>query len=159
MPQSRLKRADSRRASARSNRRSRILIVCQGNTCRSPMAEAIARRILGVQAQIQSAGLDAADGLPATRQAVTAMEELGFDIKDHRSRSLDSLDLSSFDRIIAMTPEIADSLRDAGVSPRRLTPLDVSDPYSGSLDTYRSTARDIERQLRSRLRLRRVHAN
>ena len=87
------------------------------------------------------------------------MEELGFDIKDHRSRSLENLDLSSFDRIIAMTPEIAASLREAGVSPRRMTPLDVPDPYSGGLDTYRSTAQDIERQLRSRLHLRRVHAN
>jgi len=159
MPQSRLKQASSRAESVRRNRRPRILIVCQGNTCRSPMAEAIARRLLGMNARVQSAGLDAADGLPATRQAVTAMEELGFDIKDHRSRSLDGLDLSSFDRIIAMTPEIAASLRDAGVNPRLLTPLDVPDPYSGGLDTYRSTAQDIERQLRSHLPVRSEHVN
>src|SRR5438105_1959129 len=70
----------------------RILIVCEGNTCRSPMAAAIAGAVLGSTAKVQSAGLETSDGLPATRQAKAVMKEMGLDVSRHRSRSIRKTD-------------------------------------------------------------------
>ncbi len=67
-----------------------ILFVCTGNTCRSPMAEALARRALADQTgwRIISAGIGAINGQPPSAHAVTAMKDLGVDISGHRSQML-----------------------------------------------------------------------
>ncbi|MFQ5914647.1 MAG: low molecular weight phosphatase family protein [Nitrospinota bacterium] len=96
-----------------------VLIVCCGNTCRSPMAEAIAQKLLGDTATVQSAGTETTEGLSATREAITVMHEMGFDIRNHRSRDIEHLDLAEFSRIIAMTPAIASRLRTLGVESQR----------------------------------------
>jgi protein-tyrosine-phosphatase len=54
-----------------------ILIVCGGNTCRRPMAEGIAKRLVGSSAHVESAGVDAADGNPPTQEALFVIKELG----------------------------------------------------------------------------------
>lgn len=125
------------------------LIVCSGNTCRSPMAEAIARKLLGSSAHVQSAGMDADEGLPATNEAVVVMKEMGYDISNHSSRDIENLDLSSFTLIIAMTQAIAMKLKSLGVDPDRIFALDVPDPYYKGIDIYRSTAKKIEVTLMS----------
>ena len=126
----------------------RILFVCDGNTCRSPMAEAVARRLLGGSIDIASTGLEADEGASATKDAVRAMKERGLDIRAHRSRSLSALNLLDFDLLIALTPRIAQALRGEGADPSKLTALDVPDPYCKGLETYRATAVAIERDLR-----------
>ena len=112
------------------------------------MAEALLSQLIDA-VEVQSAGIEATDGLPPTKHAVSAMKELGFDIGAHRSRDIDNLDLAKFDLIVAMTPSIAEWLRKAGVDPGRIAQLDVSDPYSEGLDVYRSAAKQINSQLRS----------
>uniref|UniRef100_A0A7C2WKH5 protein-tyrosine-phosphatase n=1 Tax=Thermorudis sp. TaxID=1969470 RepID=A0A7C2WKH5_9BACT len=52
-----------------------VLFVCRGNTCRSPMAAALARKVLGSEIEIQSAGIEACDGAPAAQNAVAVMAE------------------------------------------------------------------------------------
>jgi protein arginine phosphatase len=127
----------------------RVLLVCDGNTCRSPMAAAIARQILGASAHVESVGLEAGDGLPPTKHAVTVMEEMGIDISKNRSRDIESINLTVFDLVIAMTPVIAQRLVEIGVDGTKVVGLDVPDPYCKSVDKYRSTAQDIAVQLRT----------
>lgn len=83
----------------------RLLVVCTGNTCRSPMGEAILRARLdaaGVDASVASAGTLGWSGRAATPHAVAAMAEFGLDIGDHVSRRLDNDDLDA-DLVVAMT--------------------------------------------------------
>ncbi len=67
-----------------------ILFVCTGNTCRSPMAEALLRRALSADSgwRAASAGLAAVPGLPASGDAVRVLGEAGVDLAGHRSRPL-----------------------------------------------------------------------
>src|SRR6266568_3048516 len=126
-----------------------VLIVCSGNTCRSPMAEAIAQNLLGDTAAVQSAGMETADGISATKEAITVMQEMGFDISNHRSREIEHLDLAEFDRIIAMSPRIASHLQKLGVESAKITVIDVLDPYRKGIEVYRSTAKALESKLKS----------
>ena len=70
----------------------RLLFVCTGNTCRSPMAEAIARGLIaarpedGTTTHAASAGVAAMEGAPATPEAVRAVESLGLPMHDHAAR-------------------------------------------------------------------------
>lgn len=125
----------------------RVLFVCAGNTCRSPMAAAVARELLGATVHAESAGIAADDGASATRDAVRVMNERGLDIGGHRSRSFRALNLSDFDLLVALTPAIAQDVRRAGVEPSKIATLDIPDPYGKGLEVYRTTVAAIERDL------------
>ena len=82
----------------------RLLLVCTGNTCRSPMAAALARYYMpGVE--VVSAGTATVEGLPASIGAMDAMEQMGLPIDDHRSRPLNRYLLEEADLILTMTPQ------------------------------------------------------
>jgi protein-tyrosine phosphatase len=127
----------------------RVLFVCAGNTCRSPMAAAMAQELLGVAVHVESAGTSADDGASATKDAVRAMKERGLDISGHRSRSFSALNLRDFDLLVALTPAIAQDVRHHRADGSRVATLDIPDPYGKGLDAYRATALAIERDLRS----------
>ncbi|MCA9125359.1 MAG: hypothetical protein KDB11_34555, partial [Planctomycetales bacterium] len=84
-----------------------VLVVCTGNTCRSPMAEAIVRdevaKAGGVSVRVISAGAAAVPGGPATPEAVQAMKAQGLDLSAHRSRELTREMIAEADVILAMT--------------------------------------------------------
>jgi protein-tyrosine phosphatase len=84
----------------------RILTVCIGNICRSPMAEAVlAHRLAarGVRAVVESAGIAALVGRPAEAHAQALLRERNLDLSGHRARQLTPELLRSFELILVMS--------------------------------------------------------
>ena len=134
----------------------KIVFVCTGNTCRSPMAEGLFRARGGEQSTglaAASAGLFTQGGIAASAHAVAAAAELGADITAHRSQQVNALLVrearylvcmtgAHYDRLCALYPESADKVF-------TLLPEDVDDPFGGDLDTYRRAAAQIDAGVRS----------
>jgi len=88
----------------------RILIVCSGNTCRSPMAEALLRSKLAKHSAswakdivVSSAGVSAFLGGPASENAIAAMKNRNLDLSGHQSKLLEASDIINADLVITMT--------------------------------------------------------
>ena len=126
----------------------RLLFVCYGNICRSPMAEGMARLRLGTAVEVASAGI-AATGGPAAEEAVLVMKlAYGADISGHVARPVGSFDLAGFDSIVAMDASIYGHLRDIwGVPEKALYGWDIEDPVGGDYALFKATALKIERRL------------
>ena len=91
-----------------------ILVVCTGNTCRSPMAQALLEQKCndrGLDVYVSSAGISTTDGLLASNNAVIAAGEMECDISLHTSREITSADINSADIILTMTASQRDALK------------------------------------------------
>lgn len=123
----------------------KLLCVCTGNICRSPMLEELLRREfekLGVtDISVSSAGVGTYDGASASEHAVTVMKELGFDISKHRSRQVTPAIVADTDVFIALSPEHGVTLAfQYGADPEKILTVGagIPDPYGRNLATYRS---------------------
>lgn len=84
------------------SRPTRILFLCVANSARSQMAEGLARAMLGDAIEVASAGSAPSRVNPC---AIEAMAEIGIDISNHRSKSIDEVEPARFDRIITLCGE------------------------------------------------------
>lgn len=130
-----------------------VLFVCTGNTCRSPLAAAVAHRA-GVVAT--SAGLDAVPGAPASAGARSAATDAGLTLEAHLSRAATEPVVAAAGTIYAMTTAQTEQLRrrwpEFAARIHRLDPEgDIDDPFGGDDATYRATLTHIESAVAARL--------
>lgn len=164
--QNRLRRASGGRTlDGAENPEVNILLVCSGNTCRSPMAEVLMRGIWrsecpGLRLNVWSRGTSAMDGMPATPEAQTAMAARGLDLSGHRARTVTEEDLARADAVITMTaghkttltrlyPHHAGKVVTLSAASGGAVPGDVSDPIGCGQAAYDKTAQDLEIGLRA----------
>ncbi|MEG0894531.1 MAG: low molecular weight protein arginine phosphatase [Oscillospiraceae bacterium] len=123
-----------------------ILIVCTGNTCRSPMAEGVLNKLIKdnklEDISVLSMGISAFDGEGATFNAVEALKEIGVDISKHQSKRVMLSDIYDADVIYVMTKEHKEILINACKDcESKIKVIEVKDPFGQDLEIYRQ-ARD-----------------
>ena len=125
----------------------RVLFVCWGNTCRSPMAVGLATNLLGTLGAFESAGISPGDS-QANPKAIEVMREMGIDIGTHCPREVSSMSLSDFDFIIAMDASVnAELKRLSPGQPYNILAWDIEDPYGREVNDYRRCAEAIKNKL------------
>ena len=134
-----------------------ILVVCVGNICRSPMAEALLKRELREQDgfTVESAGLGALVGYPASEFSIELMDELGVDITAHRARQIHPDMVNAADLVLVMEAGHKRAIDDADPTARgkvhRLgewQDKDIDDPYRQPKAAFADALEDIREGVR-----------
>ncbi len=139
----------------------KIILVCTGNTCRSPIAEALLKEMLegrGLEDEIMvsSAGIYAFEGDEASPQAIDVMKnEYGIDLTRHRARVLYDSDIEKASLILVMTKHHKEMIAD--IYPEAVSKVhllkeyaglvkdtDVIDPFGQDYNTYKRCAKELE---------------
>jgi len=146
-----------------------VLLVCTGNTCRSPMAEVIMRQLIAEKLGhpeseldqhgmiVLSAGIAAVQGCGPSHEAVMVMKEKGLDLRKHESQPLTEKLVRHADVILTMTEGHRHAiLRRWPESSTRIHTLradgkDIQDPIGGSANVYRECAEEVKTALRQRV--------
>lgn len=140
-----------------------LLFVCTGNTCRSPMAAAIARSAIARRGwshvQVASAGVAAAPGSPASEPVLPVLEEEGIELGAHEARNLTPELVDWADSILVMGLSHLAAVDALGAGDKAALVTDfmegqeagraVADPIGGSMEVYRRTRAQLVRAVES----------
>jgi len=140
----------------------RILFVCTGNTCRSPLAEAIARKVAiergHAEIETASAGTSAWEGAAASDGSLLIALERHMDLSQHRAQQLSRALVESSDLVLAMGPHHLERILALGGEGKAYLLTDyashgaearaITDPIGGELSVYRATADELEQEIR-----------
>ena len=135
----------------------RVVLVCTGNTCRSPLAEALLRKALEARGvtgvEVSSAGTGAWEGAPASEGAYLVALEHGLDLSGHRARLLTSEVIAESDLILTMARHHRARLLELGAggqvhllgdyAGRVGAEAEVADPFGADLEMYRQTRDEL----------------
>lgn len=136
----------------------RILFVCTGNVCRSPLAAAMLRAKLKERGRddvaIVSAGTSAADGEPASEGSYLVALEHGVDLSAHCARPLTKAEVAAADLIFGMSEHHVQRAIELGggkrawllgrYAGRKGADAIVEDPFGGDLSMYRATYEQLD---------------
>jgi protein-tyrosine-phosphatase len=141
----------------------RILLVCTGNICRSPLAAALLERALAERGttglDVSSAGTGAWDGAPVSEGAYLVGLERGLDLSGHRARLLTRELVEQADLVLTMARHHRARVDELGgeghvfvlgeYAGRDGDEAEVSDPFGGDLEVYRDTCAELEALLQA----------
>jgi protein-tyrosine-phosphatase len=134
----------------------KILFVCTGNICRSPMAEGLLKKMRS-DFSVSSAGVSSMDGWNATPEAIDVMMERGIDISGHSARQVTGEMVNDADLVLTMTERhkklLTTDYPEAEAKIFTLkefagTGIDIEDPYFTSKEFYEMIAREIAEALK-----------
>lgn len=134
--------------------RKKILLVCTGNSCRSPMAAGLIRqelkhRKLEREIEISTSGILARDGGSAAAEAIFVMKNREIDISEHKTRACRREEVLDSDLILAMSQDHYDFL--AGLVPnvqKKIKILDVKDPIGLGMEAYEKAVKELEEKIK-----------
>lgn len=139
----------------------KVLFVCTGNTCRSPLAEATARKLAAERGlegvTFASAGTGAGAGSSASDGALLVGIERGLDLGSHRSQPLTAALVAEHDLILGLSTGHVSAAKAMGgegktfllddYASRGSSSNPVDDPFGQEIESYRASADDIDRQV------------
>ena len=127
----------------------KILFLCTGNSCRSQIGEAFTHKLLGNEIQVYSAGI-IAKGLDPF--AVEVLQEIGIDISNHRSKTVEELKDINFDFVITVCDHAAQTCPYFPTSPERIIRRPFDDPPKLTQGLEHSEALIIYRRVRDEIK-------